>query len=204
MNERQIQIIAEVKKGVTEIFEKKVNPLFVFHNMEHTQRVVNAAEEIEGYYQLNDDDQFILFVSAWFHDTGFSAGQAEGHEKESIKLAADFLRYHHYADQDKILRISSCIQATQMPQAPVNLVEKIICDADLYHLGTIMFCKCSDCLRQELQNYYKSDISNEEWRQVNIEFLVSHKYFTGYCQQKLELVKQGWIKHLQNKQGTMA
>ena len=203
MNVHQIHIVAEAKKVVTDIFKTKVNPLFFFHNMDHTQRVVNAAEEIEGYYQLNDDDQFILSVSAWFHDTGFSAGQAEGHEKESIKLAADFL-HHHYTDPEIILRISSCIQATQMPQAPLNLVEKIICDADLYHLGTNMFSKWSDCLRQELQNYYKSDISYEEWRQVNVEFLVSHKYFTGYCMQKLEPVKQRWIKHLQNQQSTMA
>ncbi len=204
MNEDQIHIIADAKKVVKDIFRNKVNPLFVFHNLDHTQQVVDAVEEIEGYYQLNDDDQFILLVSAWFHDTGYSAGHAEGHEKESIKLAADFLHQHHYADPEVILRISSCIQATQMPQAPINLVEKIICDADLYHLGTIMFCKFSDCLRQELQNYYKIDISNKEWTRVNIEFLISHKYFTGYCQQKLEPVKQGWIKQLQNKQGTMA
>ena len=88
-------------------------------------------------------------------------------------------------------------------QEPLTLVEQIICDADLYHLGTNMFSKWGDCLRMELQNYYKSDISNEKWRQINLEFLRSHKFFTGYCQQKLEPVKQRWIKQLQNKQGTM-
>ena len=90
MNEHQIQIIEEVKKIVTDIFDKKVNPLFIFHNLEHTRQVVDAVEVIGCHYQLNSNNQLILLVSAWFHDTGFSAGQAEGHEKESIKLATDF------------------------------------------------------------------------------------------------------------------
>jgi hypothetical protein len=203
MNEYQIHIAAEAKKVVTDIFKNKVNPLFVFHNLDHTQQVVNAAEEIKGYYQLNDDDQFVLFISAWFHDTGFSAGHSEEHEKESRKLAEDFLD-HRNEDRRVINRVSSCIQSTHMPQEPLTLVEEIICDADLYHLGTNMFTKWSDHLRQELQTYYKSDFSEEEWRELNIEFLKSHNYFTGYCRQKLEPVKQGWIKQLQNKQGTMA
>ena len=198
MNEYQIQIVAEAKQISTDIIENKVNPLFVFHNLDHTQQVANAVEEIEGYYQLSNEDQFVLFISAWFHDTGFSTGQAEEHEKGSIRLASDFL--HNYClNPEIIFRVSSCIQATRMPQTPTNLVEKIICDADLYHLGTNMFTTRSDSLRRELQNYYKSDISVEEWRRVNIEFLKSHHFFTGYCLQKLEPVKQGWIKQLQNK-----
>ena len=76
MNEDQMHIIADAKKVVKDIFRNKVNPLFVFHNLAHTQQVVDAVEEIEGYYQLNDDDQFILLVSAWFHDKGYSAGHA--------------------------------------------------------------------------------------------------------------------------------
>jgi HD superfamily phosphodiesterase len=202
MNEQQLQIVKEARKVVTDIFQTEVNPLFVFHNLEHTIQVVTAAEEIEGYYQLNNEDRFILFISAWFHDTGFSSGYAEEHEKESIKLAQEFLA-PRMAEQEIIIRIASCIRATHMPQDPQNLVEKIICDADLFHLGTNMFNERSQLLRNELQAYYNSDFAEEDWRQLNIEFLKSHKYFTGYCRQKLEPVKQEWIEKLQNKQGTM-
>lgn len=198
MNERQIQIIGEVKKVVTELFKKKVNPLFVFHNLEHTRQVAHATEEIESHYKLTDDDQFVLLVSAWFHDTGFSAGQAEGHEKKSIRLATEFLK-HCYLDQEVIFKVTSCIQSTQMPHAPANLLEQIICDADLFHLGTDKFCEMTELLRQELQAYYNKEISNEKWRQWNIEFLLSHRYFTGYCQLNLEPVKQKWIEQLRNK-----
>ena len=203
MNEQQLQIIKEAKKIVTSIFQNKVNPLFIFHNLEHTIQVVTAAEEIEGYYQLNNNDQFVLFVSAWFHDTGFSSGHAEEHEKESIKLVTDFL-YQHHVHPEVILQVASCIRATHMPQEPLNLVEKIICDADLFHLGTNMFSERNQLLRKELQAYYNSHFSEEEWHQLNAGFLKSHNYFTGYCRQKLEPVKQEWIEQLRDKQGTNA
>lgn len=201
MNEQQLQIIKEAKKIATSIFQNKVNPLFVFHNLEHTCQVVDAAEEMEGYYQLDNNDQFVLFVSAWFHDTGFSSGQVEEHEAESIKLATDFL-YRHSVITDVILQVSACIRATHLPQTPQNLVEKILCDADLFHLGQNIFHKRSGYLRHELQAYFKKDIPENEWRQRNIDFLQLHKYFTGYCRQKFEPVKQVWIQRLQNKQKT--
>lgn len=199
MNDQQIQIIIEAKIIVTDIFEQKVNPLFVFHNFEHTRQVADAAEEIANFYQFNENDKFILLVAAWFHDTGFSAGRIEGHELESIKIAENFLQTHNIGN-DIIARVLSCIQATKMPQSPQNGLEKIICDADLFHLGTIQFNRRTDLLRTELQAYYNKEISSEEWQLGNIEFLISHNYFTGYCQQKLEPVKQIWLNRLQNKQ----
>lgn len=202
MNEHQILLLTRTKKFVKDILQNKVNPLFTFHNLEHTAGVVAAAEEIEGYYQLNNEDRFVLFLSAWFHDTGFSTGVAEWHEKESIRLASDFLSQHHITP-DIIGQVSACIMATHMPQTPQNLVAKILCDADLFHLGENIFHKRSGYLRQELQAYFKKEIPEEEWRQLNIDFLLSHKYFTGYCQQKLEPVKQIWIQKLQNKQKTI-
>ena len=199
MDEFQTEVVAKAKKIVTDIFNSQVNPLFIFHNITHTEQVVKAAEEIECYYQLNDRDQFVLFISAWFHDTGFSAGRVEGHEKESIKLASAFL-YHYYADPEIMRRVSSCIRATEMPQSPANQIEKIMCDADLYHLGTSTFNRWNAYLRQEIKNYCNRHITNEEWCQANIQFLMSHNFFTGYCRQKLEPVKQEWIKQLQSKQ----
>ena len=197
MTENQLQILTEAKNIVTDIFKHKVNPRFVFHNLEHTRQVATAAEEIGEYYQLGDDDQFILLISAWFHDTGFITGRTEGHEKESIKVASDFLQRQD-TDEEIMLRVSSCIQSTQMPHKPVTLAEQIICDADLYHLGTNKFCIMTERVRNELQTYFNKELSREDWGERNIDFLQSHKYFTGYCQQKLEPVKQGWIKKLQN------
>jgi len=200
MNESQNQILSGAREYVTEIFQKKVAPLFIFHNLNHTQLVVKAAEEIGHHFNLNDDDFFVLILSAWFHDTGFSSGEAEEHEKESIRLATEYLGQHS-VQPEQIQRISSCIQATRMPQSPLSHVEKMMCDADLYHLGSGDFAKMNDNLKQEQEAYFKREFSKKEWRQRNIEFLESHQYFTDYCQYKLEPQKQEIIKQLRKKQG---
>ncbi len=183
------------------MLKNSVPASFRFHNIAHTKDVARSAKVIEGHYQLSEVDRFIVFIAAWFHDTGFCAGCAEGHEEESVRLAAEFLRQQNI-DADIIDQVSSCIHATRIPQAPQTLLEKIICDADLYHLGTSKFDTWSSRLRQELKNYSESDNTDEEWRQADIDLLISHSYHTDYCRQNLEHVKQKWIKELQNKQGS--
>ncbi len=200
MTESNAQILEHTREYVTELYKTKVDPKFVFHNLDHTQQVVMAAEEIAAHYVLNADDRFVLLLAAWFHDTGFRTGHPEEHEKESIRLATDFLQQQH-VDAEVIHRVSSCIQATRMPQSPLSLVEKIMCDADLYHLGTADFKKMNLSLRLEQQAYGGKEIPKKEWRQRNIEFLESHQYFTDYCQRKLEPQKQAWIRQLRKKQG---
>lgn len=201
MNEQQMQLLDKAREYVTEIFQHKVNPKFVFHNLQHTQNVVAAAETMAAHYNLNDEDRLVLLLAAWFHDTGFSTGKAEEHEKESIGLATEFLEYNN-ADAEIIQRVSSCIQATRMPQSPLSQVEKIMCDADLFHLGSNDFKKINAQLKQEQEAYFDKEFSKKEWRQRNIEFLEAHQYFTDYAQNQREAKKQEWIKQLQKKQGS--
>ncbi|MDB5252377.1 MAG: hypothetical protein JWP27_1546 [Flaviaesturariibacter sp.] len=200
MMDNKAQILNEAQAYVTEIFHKEVDPQFVFHNLEHTQQVARAADEIAAHYQIPEDDRFVLILAAWFHDTGFSSGKAEDHEKESLGIATEFLLSKN-VDPEVIQRVSSCIQATRMPQSPLSQVEKIMCDADLYHLGTQDFKKMNVQLKAEQEAYFKKEFGRKEWRQRNIDFLESHQYFTDYCQQKLEPQKQEWIRQLRKKQG---
>lgn len=199
MNEQQSQVLEQVEEYVTHLYRDKVDPHFVFHNLRHTQQVVAAAKELGAHYNLNDDDLFVLIVGAWFHDTGFSTGRAEEHEKESIRLATAFLTERN-VDPQVIQRVSSCIQATHMPQSPLSQVEKIMCDADLYHLGSGDYKKINDQLKQEQEYYFRKEFSKKEWRQRNIEFLETHQYFTDYAQQIQEPRKQEWIRLLRKKQ----
>ena len=200
MNETQSQLLLAAQTKVTDIYTTKVNKHFVFHNLDHTRKVVFACELLAAHYQLNDEDQTVLLLAGWFHDTGFSSGEAEDHENESIRIVTTFLSEHH-ADPKIVQRVVSCIQATRMPQSPVSLVEKILCDADLYHLGTDDFKEKNQLLYKEQVNYTGKEIPKKEWRQRNIEFLENHKYFTDYCQQKLEPKKQEHLAALKKKQG---
>src|SRR5829696_3225341 len=135
MNEANEQLLSAARTYVTDIFQHRVKPEFVFHNLEHTEDVVEASSHMADYYQLHEDDRLVLMLAAWFHDTGYSSGKAEGHEEASVQLAMQFLQARH-TDDTIIQRVTSCIQSTRMPQSPVSQVEKILCDADLHHLAT--------------------------------------------------------------------
>jgi predicted metal-dependent HD superfamily phosphohydrolase len=198
MNELQEQVLSSARAYVTNIFAHEVKPELVFHNLEHTEDVVEACSIIADHYHLEDDDRFVLMLAAWFHDTGYSSGQAQGHEEVSIRHATAFL-HHKEVDETVVQRVNSCIQATKMPQSPVTQVEKILCDADLYHLATDDFLAKNALLKEERENLVGHKIPKKEWRKNNISFLKSHKYFTDYGQETLEPKKHENLLVLQKK-----
>jgi hypothetical protein len=86
-----------------------------------------------------------------------------------------------------------------MPQSPVSLIEKILCDADLFHLSTEDFKARNQLLKQERENLLGHKIDKKEWRKSNIQFLTQHKYFTDYGQDILEHKKLTNIALFQKK-----
>lgn len=198
MNESNEQLLSSARNYVTDMFTHKLKPEFVFHNLEHTEDVVEACSYMADYYKLNDDDRLVLMISAWFHDTGYFRGEASGHEEESTRFASQFLN-QQAADVALVQRVSSAIQATHMPQSPISLVEKILCDGDLYHLATEDFKPRNQLLKQERESLLGHKISKKEWRKNNINFLENHRYFTEYGQEFLEPKKLENLNLLQKK-----
>ncbi|HEX6333411.1 MAG TPA: Pycsar system effector family protein [Flavisolibacter sp.] len=185
MSETQEQILAAARNHVTDLLTHQLRPTFVFHNLDHTEDVAESASMMADHYQLHDDDRFVLMLAAWFHDTGYISGQAEGHEEASVQIATEFLNQQQ-VDEPVIQRVNSAIKATRMPQSPISQVEKILCDADLMHLATEDFRARNQLLKQERENLLGQKIEKKEWRKSNINFLEHHRYFTDYGQQELE------------------
>jgi predicted metal-dependent HD superfamily phosphohydrolase len=198
MTEPQTDFVAAAREFASDIFQNKVSKSFRYHNLDHTQQVVRATEEMADYYQLTPEDRQIVIIAAWFHDAGFSTGHSKGHEAVSVQMATSFLKENH-ADPIFIEKVSKCIEATKMPQSPGTLIEQIVCDADLFHLGTDEFKTKNEDLRQELIAVSKEDISKKKWRKTNIAFMENHKYFTDYGKRKLQPVKEQHIEELKNK-----
>src|SRR5215213_11217141 len=111
MNESNEQLLSAARNYVTDIFTHQLKPEYVFHNLEHTEDVVEASSYMADHYKLNEDDRLVLMLAAWFHDTGYTKGEAAGHEEESVRIATEFLQ-RHTADSTLIQRVSSAIQAT--------------------------------------------------------------------------------------------
>jgi len=191
-------LIQQASIYVTDLLSNNLSKDIKFHTLQHTQEVVAACEKLAEYSHMSDDDRLILTLAAWFHDTGYTSGDAKDHETTSIRLASNFLTEHN-ADEDLKNKVIGCINATRMPQNPTSELERILCDADLFHLGTDLFEEKNKLLRQELNDFGKNDVSKKEWRRINIRFLERHEYFTAYAREKLEPIKQQHLKELQAK-----
>ncbi len=167
-----------------------------YHNIDHTLEVVRASEKIGKKCELNEQELEIVILASWFHDTGYYKGNVN-HESESARIAREFLE-KELVDQVLIDAVINCINATRIPQSPQNLVEKVVCDADLYHLSTAKFFTKSELLRKELVAHH-CHISPKSWMAKSCMFVRQHNYFTEFARKILKPKKQENLKKLEQK-----
>ena len=169
------EIKAEAEKYVRRLLKKLPSHL-TYHNLNHTIQVVDSVTKICGNYHLSDDEKEVLILAAWFHDSGFIKTY-KGHEKESKQIATTFLKAQNYP-KEKIKMVVKCIDATKINYQPKNVLEKIIRDADLYHLATADYFQLLDALKKEWEFVFKTKITDEIWYVRNLNFLTNHRYHT--------------------------
>ncbi|SCW37574.1 hypothetical protein [Mucilaginibacter sp. NFR10] len=183
-----ISIVKRTAAYVTSLMEENLPATMYFHNLEHTQRVINAAIEIAGHNKLKRQELTILTVAAWFHDTGYLY-HYKGHEDTSMVIAGTFLMQHHY-NNDFIQQVWDCIEATKVPQSPQNLIQQIICDADMHHLASVNYLDFAHDLKQEWEVHLDKQYSDKEWHTLNLSLLQQHQYFTEYGKTVLQAMKK--------------
>lgn len=187
----------KAKQYIKKYFELEIGS-YCFHDKTHTQDVVKAVEEMASYYELPESDRFIVLCSAYFHDLGYFTGGSKGHEARSIDIAKRFLEEEacpdHIAQQ-----VANCIAATRMPQSPQNLLEQILCDADLFHLGSNAFEERNKLMHQEAEEVQGEKIEKGLWRGMTVMLLKHHHYHTDYAREKLDAKKQKNLEALLKK-----
>ncbi len=165
-----------VKKFILDKLKKELTKNLTYHSLGHIKDVYKAAENLSDLEEISADDKRLILTAVLFHDSGFLISQKE-HERLSCELARKYLPDFDYKPEE-IERICGMIMATQIPQSPTNLLEKIICDADLDYLGRDDFFTIGDKLFDELVMYGIIDNENE-WNKLQVRFLEKHRYFTS-------------------------
>ena len=181
------EILSKVKEFIGSTFREKGSADALYHNFTHTAEVAKTAEEMADAIGIIESDKEALLIASWFHDVGHTE-TCEGHEDVGIELAKKFLEGNNYPESG-IKKIISLINATRMPRNPQNLLEEIICDADLHHLGTNNFDKKNELYKNEIEALECCKISESEWLQTNLKFLEQHKFYTDYAKQRFETQK---------------
>ena len=192
-----MNLLTKASEFVRNLFQNNLPEGCVYHNIEHTLNVVESAKLIGEHSKLSDDDMEILLLASWFHDTGIIKLYI-GHEEKSVEIFKDFISKDHFPEE-KIEKVIQLIRATKIPHNPQSLLEKIICDADLSHIGKKGFQRRSKLLRQEWEKMLGKNYSDMEWINSNIDFLTKNKFSTSYANEIFEAHRKLNIEKLRKK-----
>jgi predicted metal-dependent HD superfamily phosphohydrolase len=197
-----ISLLPIAETHVFEFFRNSISEKYVYHDIGHTVDVVTACRELGAAYKISPADYEILILAAWFHDTGFEQGPYK-HEERSAQNAQNFLSNFNYPDI-YAEKIRACILATKIPQEPHTLLEKIICDADLSHLGTKKFWLRAARVREEMALADNRLMSEEQWIDFEITFLLGHQFHTDIAQRLFDKRKAKHLKQMQQQKKRLA
>lgn len=182
------EIISNSANYAADIFKNQLNKDFVYHNIYHTNQVIEDAIEIAENMKVNSDEIEILILSAIFHDIGYIES-AKNNEPIGARIAEEFLLTQNYPN-DKINLVKSCIMATQMPQHPKSYLDEIMCDADLLSVGKERFLLRTLLLKKEVENLSNNEMDNDKWFESTIDFFEKQKFWTSYCSEKYTTLKE--------------
>ena len=170
-----------------------------YHDITHTKDVIEHVTELAAKEGVEEPDITMLKTAALFHESGMLETY-KGHEEISCKMAEKWLPDFEY-NQDEISKICSLIMATKMPQSPTDKLQQIICDADLYYLGTDSYVTKANKLYQELHE--TGIVKNRvQWQDIQVDFLQSQHYFTESANQRLHTKLKQNVQGLKNNKHT--
>jgi len=169
------KLIVEAENFTTKLLNEELDASFLYHNLTHTQRVVEKAKLLAEQSELSDSDKDILSLATWLHDTGYTKG-IKNHEEESVKIAKTFLSTQKCSESD-IKAVCDLIMATKMEYVPKNQLEKIIRDADCSHIGSKSYLEVSELLKKEWELTCDKHLTESEWLDENIAFLSTKHRF---------------------------
>ncbi|WP_136480283.1 Pycsar system effector family protein [Cognatitamlana onchidii] len=171
------KLIVEAEKFTTKLLNEELDASFLYHNLTHTQRVVEKSELLAEQSRLNDEETNYLILAAWLHDTGYTKG-IKNHEDASVKIAKSFLKDQD-CDNNTIETVCNLILATKLDYSPKNQLEKIIRDADCSHIGSKTYLEVSELLKKEWELTCNKYLTESEWLDENIAFLsTKHRFHT--------------------------
>jgi uncharacterized membrane-anchored protein YitT (DUF2179 family)/predicted metal-dependent HD superfamily phosphohydrolase len=167
-----------------------------YHNVGHTKSVIVAAEHLAKAENISGDDLILLKTAALFHDAGFLQHH-HGHEDFSCRIAMKHLPDFGY-DPLQAEAVCRMIAATKLPQTPGDHLAQLLCDADLYYLGTERYTIEAEKLFLEFKKFGIVK-TKTEWELQQVEFLSAHTYFTQTAISERELQKQRNLHQLKAK-----
>lgn len=197
-----MNITQKAENFVFQLFKDSLSSDYIYHNFNHTLRVVNSVKILIENENISPEDAELLLIASWFHDSGYVEG-GENHEKRSATIAETFLKDNNFPDE-KIENVKMLILATEVSREPITLLDKIMRDADCSHFGDSNYFNYCDLLKDEWKTTLGKDYSKLEWAETNLNAFVNwHRFYTDYAQKNWQPQKDANIAILQEKINTI-
>lgn len=182
---------------VRRLFENELPSHFLYHNLQHTERVLEKVRFLAEKENLSQEEKNLLELTAWFHDTGYTES-SEQHEEKSKEIARKFLESKH-VPQTVIQGVEQLIEITKCNTQPKSKLEEIICDADSSHLGSRHYFEISEELKKESSFHQGEDIDKLDWQKQNLDFFNNHQFYTETAKEKWQPMKEINLFELKKK-----
>lgn len=161
------------KLGKVREISQRLMPKLAYHNSRHVEDVYTAVSVLSNMERISVEERFLLKTAALLHDIILVPGNKDNEER-SVEFAEIYLPKAEFGySVNQIDLISNMILATKMPQKPIDLFGRIICDADLDNLGRPDFFDLGEKVREEL-----NIPGGEKWQRGQLGFLKGHSYWT--------------------------
>ena len=190
-----------VDQYIRDLFRDELPDGIKYHDADHTlhpkRGIVAVANDIALDENISEQDRELLITAAYFHDTGYIR-EYDKNEPIAARMAGRILKLIGY-EPSEIEKIQSMILSTDLAVEPTTHVEKILCDADLDHLGRKDFLELDGRLR-EGKSARGLDVSDDEkWYKGTLALIKNHKFYTESRKKLREKEKQENIQKLVNK-----
>lgn len=183
----------KIRKKSLEILCTKLPNNLYYHGVHHTLNVLKVSNAYISREGIGSHEAKLLRLGVLLHDIGYAVSNFD-HEAMSAQIAETLMSEFGFKKKD-ISIVKDLIMATKVPQHPKNMLEKIICDADLDYLGRDDFYNVSDLLYKELKADSKVTDLNS-WNILQIQFLKKHKFHTAFARKYRQPKKEERIAEL--------
>ena len=180
------QTFNELKTYVFEKISKGFDNIYTYHTVAHICMVLRDATFLCNKLGISDNDLRLVKTAAILHDYGFVNSHIN-HEERSCNEGRKLLPNYGYTDEE-IETICSMIMATKIPQSPKCKLDQILCDADLFYLGSDYYFEIANLFKRELTSL--GVLKNEQqWKDIQVGFLENHHFHLSISQQLLDKTK---------------
>lgn len=183
----------DMQEVILDKLEKELPEKLYYHNVKHTVDIVTEVELIGWGEGISDEEILLIKTAGLFHDVGHVVQYAD-HEYHGTLIAREMLPKYNYSEK-QIDRICDVIMSTKLPPKPKDLLQSIICDADLDYLGRSDFVPVSNTLFKELKEQNMIGTLND-WNKLQVKFITGHQYFTKTARNLREVNKQKQIERI--------